>query len=44
MANCKYFSNSPLVFIKRDGNKVAHQLVIIAFDLGERVWVEEVPY
>ena len=34
MANCKSFSNSQLVFIKRDGNKVAHQLVIIVFDSG----------
>lgn len=43
MTACKSAS-SPVLFTKRSCNIVAHELANLAFSLGEKFWIDEVPY
>lgn len=42
--DCKSLTTSPILFTKRLGNRVAHYLANLAFSLGEKFWIDEVPY
>lgn len=42
MTACKSAS-SPVLFTKRSCNIVAHELANLAFSLGEKFWIDEIP-
>lgn len=41
--DCKSLTTSPILFTKRLGNRVAHYLANLAFSLGEKFWIDEIP-
>lgn len=42
--DCKVLNKNKLQFIKRAGNRVANDLTNLAFVVGEKYWIEKVPY